>query len=144
MHRSQSILRRIYYGFDLERLYVRLDMVGIENGPTEAMVLALLVYPSIVRVQMPIYPGKSPIAATLMKKNAQDNWVAFKELKDAAFDRVLELGIGFSDLNAHKNQELFLRICIEEEGRILEKLPYHGPIRIHVPSEDYALRQWIV
>ncbi|MBI2446968.1 MAG: hypothetical protein HYV48_00255 [Candidatus Omnitrophica bacterium] len=144
MHRSQGMVKRIYYGFDLERLYMRFDITGMENGNSETILLALVVSPSDMRIEIPIYPRRFPVEAALMKKDSHDNWGVLKNIKSVAFDEILEIGLNFSDLNICKGQEIFLKICLEEEGKVLERCPHYGAIRIIVPSEDYALRHWIV
>ena len=144
MHCSQGLIKRIYYGFDLESLYMRFDITCMENGNSETILLALVVSPSDMRIEIPIYPGRFPVEAALMKKDSHNNWVVFKDIKSVAFDKILEIGLNFSDFNIYKGQEIFLKMCLEEEGRVLERCPHYGAIRIIVPSEDYALRHWIV
>ncbi|MBI3008741.1 MAG: glycoside hydrolase family 57, partial [Candidatus Omnitrophica bacterium] len=96
MHRSQGLIKRIYYGFDLERLYMRFDITGMENGNSETILLALVVSPSDMRIEIPIYPRRFSVEAALMKKDSHDNWGVLKNIKSVAFDKILEIGLNFS------------------------------------------------
>lgn len=139
MHMSESLIFRIYYGFNQDALFIRLDPKGsFDNFPDEAVFSIDVISPNILRAEIPL--RKSP-DARLMSKSG-DIWTETGKKIEAAIDDILECAIPFSYMEAKENDELNVFVSIRKDSDEIERCPWRGYVKITVPNPDFEAMMW--
>lgn len=127
MHRSQSLIKALYYGFDAKNLYLRLDPAGPldrESYP-ELRVAVEIIKPAMGTIKTGVLWGKSAEAGI--------SW---------AFERIVEVCVPFSEFGVVPGDELFIQVSIRNNSLELEKHPAAEAIKVVVPKENYMMHNW--
>lgn len=127
----------LLYGFDLERLYLRLDPAESPQRSGEAC--------SAVRVEL--VTGRGPLTVEL--PCAPDGAVrpgarGEQALGQVAFARVLELELPFAALGLAAGERFALAVHALRGGVALERLPLGGYVTLAVPDQDFERIHWRV
>ncbi len=129
MHRSQSLIRTLFYGFDERNLYLRLD-------PAEGM--SKESYPELMVAVEFIKPGSSKIKTGKLTESKAGPGTAW------AFGSIIEMRVPFSEIGAAPGDEVYFQVSLYSNSLELEKHPATEAIRIAVPREDYKMNNWQV
>lgn len=127
MHRSQSLIRTVYYGFDNQRLYLRLDPafeIASSDYP-ELNVLVDFIKPAARQISFHAFKGRTEGEGPL--------W---------AFDRLIEISIPFAEIGAGPSETVYFFVRIRNDSLELEKHPGIQAIKVTVPDEKYILQNW--
>jgi alpha-amylase/alpha-mannosidase (GH57 family) len=140
MHKAQSLVSSIHYGFNEERLFLRVDPAVSFEGLAEDMSLSLITSrPANIRITCPLRPGD--IRAELFAQE-DEAWVKVKEIAEVAVKDIFEIGIPFSDLRAQQKDEINLFISIRKGTEEIERCPWRGHITVIVPTPDFEAMMW--
>ncbi|MBF0559523.1 MAG: glycoside hydrolase [Nitrospirae bacterium] len=140
MHRSESIIASLHYGFDKDNFYLRIDpKVPFAEMQEKNIIHVDIVKPFTFRIVFDI--GKGQNGAVLYEK-INEEWKEVKSLQDAAAVDIFELGIPFSDLKSKENDEINFSIDIMRNGDEVERCPWRGYITVTVPSPYYETIMW--
>jgi alpha-amylase/alpha-mannosidase (GH57 family) len=139
MHKAESLLSSLYYGFNKNSLFLRLDpAMPLEKFPDDIAFAIDFVKPYPIKVTVTIRPV---IAAALYEK-ADSEWKKVKEIPDVAFIDIFEIGIPFIDLKAREKDTVNFSICILKNGDELERCPWRGQVMLTVPTPDFEAMLW--
>ena len=140
MHKSESLIATVYYGFDRDNLFVRIDP-KIPFGEFDEGVEFWLITskPADIRVSCPLRVGKNK--ADLFEKK-DDGWSKVTEIGEVAAQDVLEVSIPFAELKAKEKDEINLFISVRKGRDEMERCPWRGFISITVPTEDFEAMMW--
>ncbi|MFH1009572.1 MAG: glycoside hydrolase [Candidatus Latescibacterota bacterium] len=140
MHQTAGIIRGIYYGSDLERFYLRIDVNTLmaEVFRQGTVVLDVLA-PVRTRVEAESHAATARIFAGI-----EDRWqeASGDNTVSVAFVDCFELSASFSDLNATAGQDLRFRIVLKMEDRELESWPRGGVVTLPIPAEASVETPW--
>jgi hypothetical protein len=141
MHRAESILSGIYYGFNSDRFFLRLD-ANIESffmkpGKSDQLAVIFL-KPSGLKIDISFIPS---VHAELLRKE-MEAWKPVKAIQDIAVRDILELGVSFQDLEVLENDEIIFAISFYQKGNELERCPFRGYIILTVPSPHFESMMW--
>jgi alpha-amylase/alpha-mannosidase (GH57 family) len=140
MHKSESLVATLFYGFDRTTLFLRVDprvpFAEFEEGIEFSVVTSR---PSEMRISCPLTKGG--IRAALYEKAGED-WKRVKEIFDAAAVDIFEIGIPFADLKAREREEIDLFISVRKGEEEIERCPWRGHITVSVPTEDFEAMMW--
>jgi hypothetical protein len=140
MHKAQSLVSSIHYGFNEEYLFLRLDPVVPFAEMEQTISLSIITSrPGNIRITCPIQG--SDIKAELFEQAGED-WIRVKEITDVAIRDIFEIGIPFSDLRAKQKDELNLFISIRKGTEEIERCPWRGHISLTVPTPDFEAMMW--
>jgi len=140
MHKAESILSNLYYGFNKDTFFLRLDpAVAFDTLTDDTRFFIHLVRPSELKVDITIRPFVK--AALLRKINGE--WERIKDLPDVALQDIFELGLPFADLQARENDEINLFISVTKNGGEMERCPWRGYISLTVPTPDFEAMMWL-
>ena len=147
-HNPEPFIHKIYYGFDLDNLYIRFDH-NIEKIKNEKynVYFAINIFDHSFEYRIVI-----PIKHLLDTKPyyelhyAKDQIVfEFVKVSEAiAIKKIIELKIPFADISASPNMKLNMIISARDGDVELEKYPAKGIISIIVPDQDYTKKMWSV
>jgi len=138
MHKAESILSALYYGFNKEKLFLRLDpATSFRNLSDDTGFSISFSKPSQLKVSMSLKPVKAEL---LIKTD--EGWQKIKDIPDVAVQDICELGIPFSDLNVREKEEMIFSIAILKNGEEIERCPSRGYISLTVPTPDFEAMMW--
>ena len=137
---SEGLISDLYFGFDPERLLLRLDS---RNGPVRDQLAGVdslkvhFVQPQGFELVVSQPAGKQPLARLYRNRLP----VAEAGVEVAA-DLILELAIPFQALAVRTDQPVQFWLELLRAERSVERLPQQGVIETIVPSPDYELIMW--
>lgn len=145
MHQSETIIKQVYFGFDMETLYLRFNLALLpEHTEKDGVRLNLFFMEQAIKITVPILGKKKEIEYTIFEKGQNDGWVEKKRCDTASFNKILEIAVTFDDINAKKGESLNMLTDIEHAGMVIERCPEYGPIHIVLPDLDYESTSWVV
>jgi len=138
MHAGPRLARDLYYGFDRERLHLRVDFAaGAPPGPAHGLRVDFI-EPAQARVEVPrLGPGESAVLRV-----ESDGGV--HEVTGAAccVETILELSIPFAALGLRSGQAVEMLVRILDGGRPIETVPRGDAVRLTVPDESFDVSAW--
>ena len=139
MHMTESLISRIYYGFDQDTLYVRVDpKKPFDTFPGDTDCSIQVIRPHPFKVTVSIREKKK---AKLLSRT-EGGWVEVREIDAIAVGDILECAIPFRDITAKEHDELNFFLSLGKEGEEIERCPWRGYISITVPTPDFEAMMW--
>jgi len=130
----------LYFGFDPEHLFLRLDAHGgpfrEQLGDADTLRIAFL-RPEGFELLVSTPSCREPI----VQLYHDDVPVAEPEVQAAA-DALFELAIPFRSLAVATEEPVHFFVELLQDKRSLERIPHEGVIETAVPSPDYELIMW--
>ncbi|MCU1383394.1 MAG: hypothetical protein JWL71_2091 [Acidobacteria bacterium] len=145
--RPQAAVSLVHFGFDQERLLVRVDSesraIDLLAGGRELSLT--FVTPAGVRFSVRDVDGRLT-RAFWDRQDAEPHWVE-RGAGGAAFaaGTILELAIPLADLGASGGDPIEFFVAIyDADGAEAERHPSQQPIRVTAPDRQFAARNWRV
>lgn len=139
MHKSESILSVLYYGFNIDALFLRLDGTRPFRELTEDIRLSIdITQPAQSRIIVAFSP--SPHAELL--RRTESGWTKTPDIPDVAADDIFEIRIPFRALHAREKDEIRFSLCVMKDGEEVERCPFRGHITLTVPTPDFEAMMW--
>ena len=135
MHRSDCVVQEIYFGFDSEALYLRVDTVG---PATEVLADGILRF---------TFAGQPDHELAIVHT---DEGVAAKldgaetPAAEGAVDTIAELRVALDAVGVRPGQFLAFALSVESDGQVLERWPQRGFLRLEAPTADAGSASWMV
>ena len=139
---QEGMVADLYFGFDLERLFVRLDARGGPFRERMAQVDGLRIFffqpegfelsvtnPAQEEPSLKLYHDEVPVAESGV---------------EAAAELVFELAIPFRSLAVNTDDPIHFCLELFQGEESIERVPNEGAIETFVPSPDYELIMWQV
>lgn len=140
MHKSESLVSSMYYGFNEGTLFVRIDPAVPFDALDDDIEIAIITSkPADIKIICPVNGNNS--RANLFEK-LNEEWVLVKEMPDVAIKDIFEISIPFADLKAKQKDELNLFISIRKRNEEIERCPWRGHITVSVPTPDFEAMMW--
>jgi hypothetical protein len=137
---TAGLISDLYFGFDPEKLLLRLDARGGPLREQLAAVEALRVVflqPEGFELLVSHPAWKEPLA------QLYHNDVPLAEPgTEAAADLLLELAIPFRSLALATDERIQFYVELLQDEEAIERIPHEGAIETAVPSPDYELIMW--
>jgi alpha-amylase/alpha-mannosidase (GH57 family) len=137
---TQGHISDLYFGFDTERLLLRLDSRGGPFREQLADVQAIRIVflkPEGFEVHI-AHPSHKVPEAHLWRQGA----VMAGTHTVAAADLLFELAVPFHSLARKTDEPVHFYIELLKDKQSVERIPYEGAIETVVPSPDYELIMW--
>ncbi len=140
MHKSESLISAVHYGFDRDNLYLRIDprlpFDEFEEGVDFSIITSK---PAEVRVTFPL--RKKEARAELFER-AGEEWKKVRDMDEAAAQEIFEISAPFADLKARERDEINLFISVRKGSEEIERCPWRGHISVTVPTADFEAMMW--
>ncbi len=138
MHRSAGSVKDLYYGFDAEHFYLRLDFRDAEQERAQLDLLLEFLAPRALRV---LVRGleRGPRAVVQAPEGGTEQPLAGAECQVGA---ILELGVPFAALGLVAGEAVELLALTLKGGQPVESFPSHELVRFTVPSADFEETMW--
>ncbi|GAB4483695.1 MAG: glycoside hydrolase family 57 protein [Thermodesulfovibrionales bacterium] len=140
MHKSESLITTIYYGFNQTHLFLRLDpKLPFAEFGGQTFLSVMTSKPADIRITVPVATGR--LKADLFEKIG-DLWEKKSEIDDVAIQDIFEIAVPFSALKATEKDEIHLFVSIRKEHEEVERCPWRGHISVTVPTPDFEAMMW--
>ncbi len=136
---SEGIIREVYFGFDLERLMIRVDTVKRARSDLTQM--------DELRVRF-LEPRATEIRVTGLKQSQpkarlyRNERAVSKAKVDVAIDQILELTVRFADLKVKADEPIHMFLEAKSKKQSVDRAPQEGSLELTVPSPDFELIMW--
>lgn len=127
-----SLVKEIYFGFDLDNFYLRIDLTSDAAELPDASLAVRFLEPGEVELR-----AESLRSKTLMTQ-------ARTEVGEMAANRFVELAIPFRALGIRQGQRAKFQVELSTPGGAVERLPFSGPIVFTSPTDEFDQVQWQV
>jgi alpha-amylase/alpha-mannosidase (GH57 family) len=148
MHRAgHGILSCLYYGFDESRIFLRADFLSLELEGSAQIEIEFLFPEKKRKVSIVIGASDRTLAITsgpIGETSADIEAGSRPETIQAAFQKVLELGIPFRELGCEGDDRIEFFLTLSAEGMIGERWPMYGTFTAELPGKDFEERMWEV
>jgi alpha-amylase/alpha-mannosidase (GH57 family) len=146
MHQSQTILKKIYYGFDLANLYLRFDAsfgLGIDEAKGLSYMVSIFAKGKY-QIQIKFNPTPQKYEAVFLRITPEGKTETITSVENFAINKIIEVGLPFALLEAEPDQEVQFSVGVIREDQELEMWPKGGVIAFKVPTENYEAEHWFV
>jgi len=123
MHRASGRLATLYFGFDPEHLYLRVDFREKARALLERATLHIEIYTAGGERRVEISSDRRSTA-----------W---------AVADIVELALPLAELKLDFGESFELVLMLKEDG-LLERYPPSGALRLHAPGRDFEMEHWMV
>ncbi len=152
MHKSESSISDVYYGFNKDSLFVRVDPIVPLGRMEEKVMLHIdIFHPSVFKI---VFDPSANESATYERRN--EEWISADVRLQAASADIFEIEIPFSFLKAKEGDEIHFAVEVVKNGgiagplkgagilseKIMERCPSRGHITLVVPSPDFEKIMW--
>jgi alpha-amylase/alpha-mannosidase (GH57 family) len=140
--RVQPAVRRLLFGFDLENLYLRLDLSGPAGQKLAEGTRCSVNFTSPSDRRLVLFGTKRGPVAELHERTAA-GWVAINSAtpKIAAAE-ILEAALPFTDLGLRPSSPFAFFVSIQNGTQELERHPAHRPVESFVPEPAFERLNW--
>ena len=148
MHRSSSIaLECLYYGFDEENIYLRLDFQRSVFDIPEPFESEIFFPEKNRKIRLILSPSASSVSASIGEIGENSFSRETPETAGvlrAAFQKVLELGVPFQELGCAEDEKIEFFLTIVRPGSAGERWPMYGRFKADLPGKNFEERMWEV
>jgi alpha-amylase/alpha-mannosidase (GH57 family) len=148
MHHESGRVRELYYGFDRDHFYLRLDFAPEKRPGADADLAVELLAPRAVRLRVrglgpgahAVVPAAAPGGGAGDAGSSGDG----EELAGArcVVGRILELCVSFASLGLVPGDAVELVAYVIEGAQPIETLPDNDLVRFQVPDDRFAASMW--
>jgi hypothetical protein len=153
MHRSESIVTSLHYGFNRDNLFVRADPSAPFDSMKDYLLLVINILHGTSAFKI-VYDLQAPQAAPLYVKG-EGEWRLLMQIEQVAAREIFEIEVPFAALEARENDtvQFSLDVVRNHEGleasaqspardNMIERCPLRGYVSIMVPTADYEKLMW--
>jgi hypothetical protein len=136
---DEQRVTRLHFGFDEQRLLLRLDTVGAARTRLADVELLRIVMLQPAGFEVLVSrPGDARPAVQLFHNDVPVS----AHGGEAATDVILELALGWRSLTPRAEVPLHFYAELITGGQSIERIPHEGAVETFVPSADYELMMW--
>lgn len=134
MHRSQYVVQEIYFGFDEQNLWLRLDTDRPAAQSLRDCRMEILFVNEVEHTISIVGAGGNPpeVNGTLC------------EDAECRVDRIVEARVPLNVLDLDLGGTLRLAVILGREGRVIERWPELGLLQVAVPSREEMVSSWVI
>ncbi len=140
MHKSESFVISICYGFNKDNLYIRIDpAIPFAELKDDVIIHLNIVHPFIFKIIFDMRKDSQKVACY---EKISEEWVPAKLTPKAFAKEIFEIEIPFADIKAREDDEIHFSVDIKRNGDEIERCPWRGYITVTVPSPHYETLMW--
>jgi alpha-amylase/alpha-mannosidase (GH57 family) len=145
MWKSEGLFTAIVFGFDHERLYLRLDPDERSQTRQEQCTVHLHIGSGIQQYRLSFALAPTGTETFLLAR--ADEAGVYRDL--GSYDtisrrKILELAVPFKDLDIAVGSELRLTITVSEQQMEIARYPHHNPVTFNRPGDEFDATMWRV
>jgi alpha-amylase/alpha-mannosidase (GH57 family) len=143
MHQAEGFVRGLYYGFNLENLYFRIDPLLRSRNHLEGVLFAIhLLASAEFQILLPVQPPETE--TEMFRLLRADSSAPPRVLVTIGREAVIELAVPFRDLSCRPKERIDFYLRVQKNGLEIERHPRSGYLSLLVPDGDYEQAVWQV
>jgi alpha-amylase/alpha-mannosidase (GH57 family) len=143
MHQAEGFLQGLYYGFNLETLYFRIDPILQARNHLEGVYFVIhLLAPAEFRIRVPVHPSEGEMGVFYLSRTGSPS--APKVLFSIGQGAVIELAVPFGDISCRPKDKVDFFLRVQKKDLEIERYPRSGYLSLIVPDRDYEQATWQV
>ncbi|MBM4333079.1 MAG: hypothetical protein FJ117_17995 [Deltaproteobacteria bacterium] len=145
MYRAEGFISGLYFGFDLERLYLRIDPIFRKPNHLQGLQFHIhFINPGEFQVVFSVkFPEGSEQSFTLMAQE-EESGRPLTRFTSICSDQIIELSIPFSELRFQPRQKVDFFLKIQKDNLEVERYPRNGYLSLIIPDGDFESTLWQV
>jgi alpha-amylase/alpha-mannosidase (GH57 family) len=141
--RRQPLVRELLFGFDLEHLYLRLDLGDRAGQQLADGLRCSLTFTAPADRRLILSGTGLGLTAELQARGADGTWRALNQATPTvAAAEVVEAAVPFSDLGLHPASPFAFFVTVQQDGNEVERHPAHRPVEGLVPEPAFEKLNW--
>ena len=151
MHRAEYPVKELYYGFNLENFFLRIDIERKFLTEENYLINLNIVNGRENKISCEIRLADNPDELILFCKNVVSRQEkTFKESEEGesrirfAVNSILETAFPFSQLMLKPDDDLNFSVTIKHLDREIQRIPASGYLHLNVPDQNFESRMWYV
>lgn len=147
MHRVESVVSHIYYGFNITNMYVRLDanLNLIGDDKDEFLYTINIIKPKPYKIEVHCYrKDEGLVYEGVLYSEENGKWIKKKPLSKLAIKDIIEMEIPFADIDASQKDQVQFFVTVKKKGTEIERWPHRGCIMFEAPTKDFEAIMWRV
>jgi len=149
MHQVATIAKKLYFGFDLENLFIRIDFAqdatSILDGRSGQDITVYVTLPSQRRAK--IVAKRCDRGSSYSLKMFWQNDGGWKQVDargSVGVARVFEMAIPFEALGCVAHDNITFAVKLSQNDQIIESIPEGSSIETTVPGPGFEQEEWCV
>lgn len=145
MWKSEGLFTAIFFGFDHERLYLRLDFDERSQTRQEDCAADLHIGSGIQQYKLSF--ALAPTGTDTFLLARADEAGAYRDVgsySTVCRRKILELAVPFKDLDIEVGNELRLTLTVSEHRMEIARYPHHNPVTFNRPGDEFEATMWRV
>ncbi|MEI7903999.1 MAG: glycoside hydrolase family 57 protein [Candidatus Firestonebacteria bacterium] len=148
IHRAESIVRDVYFGYNLEYLFLRIDFnMLVSNVKMKDFLYEFtFINKQAFRLRFNIDSESKHCGYSFFTQSAEkDAWLETEEpgIRVAAL-KIAELAVPFKALKSVTKDNLNITLAVFKGENEVEKWPARGILNVVVPGDDFEAQNWQV
>jgi alpha-amylase/alpha-mannosidase (GH57 family) len=140
---SDFIVSDVYFGFDADNLYIRIDVNDKMPVPKGSHVSIRFYSPNDSAITFPLKRGRK-MSYNFYRLIEDEMFQIMQTLELLGIDEVIELSVPFSVLGVKEEENISFAVELRQAGLTYERQPIDGDIALKRPTRDYQYRNWWV
>ncbi len=145
MWKSEGLFTAIFFGFDREHLYLRLDLDDRSQTRQDDCTADLHIGSGIQQHKLSFTLAPAGTNAFLLTR--ADESSSYRDVGSYSTicrRKILELAVPFKDLDIDVGNELWLTLTVSERRMEIARYPHHNPATFNRPGDDFEATMWRV
>jgi hypothetical protein len=145
MHQAEGFLQGIYYGFNLENLYFRIDPILQNRNQLEGVQFVIQISaPAEFQIRFPVLFPERGAQVFYLSRGAGNPSSPERVFFTIRQDLIIELSVPFQEICCPPKGKLNFFLRVQKEALEIERYPRSGYLSLVVPDRDYEQAIWQV
>ncbi len=135
---SDRIIKKLFYGFNEDYIFLRVDF-NKESNILGKYTISIEIFDNIkTRIVL------SKDASYIQKFDRNAKVVFHDNFTSYALNKILELKISKDVLGVHEKEKVYMHVLLEQSNILIERFPIHKDILMEIPSKNFEFENWFV
>ncbi len=139
MHKTESLFSYLYYGFNRQSLFLRLDPKFPIKDFKDLKIQIQIIEPVKVKIVFDLLD--KGLAQVFIQEN--ETWIRKDEIETVALDEIFEIELPFDVIEIKQEENICLFIEVFKNSYLIDRAPIVGFIKIHIPPPDFDKLIWL-
>jgi alpha-amylase/alpha-mannosidase (GH57 family) len=140
--RRTPLLRRFLFGFDVDSVYLRLDVGSSSRQALDEGLVCSVNFTTPGDRRVTIAAAGPSVSATVSERTSAGTWQRVPGRPRVAAGEILEAAVPFADLGLQPTNPVAFFVSIQQGGVEIERHPAHRPVETVVPERAFEKLNW--
>jgi hypothetical protein len=143
MRQASSVARALYYGYDPNNIYVRIDTVTKPTSQrfSEVTLVFEITAPVAVRFRLPLGPSQEQ-CKLLVERRIDSHWEQLPTTAACATAEIVEVALPLKDLGVRVGDRVDAFLLVTREDMVVESWPAQEKLSFQVACDECENSSW--